>query len=88
MIMLKRGIEEFFDECDELVNSSLEQSAETVNMDSVMNVSETDLAMAKKGVTLYKTAKEISIKMAEMMDEQDRKLDKILRLIEKLEEQK
>ena len=43
---------------------------------------EKNLNAMQKSIKLYKKSKELSIKMAEMMDEQDKKLDKIIKLLE------
>ena len=66
-------------ECDEIMDICMKQLG---CMDSIMCLDDTSLAAMQKSISLYKKTKELSIKMAEMMDEQDKKLDKIIRLLE------
>ena len=76
---MRKEVEELMNECDEIMDICMKQLG---GMDSIMCLDDTSLAAMQKSISLYKKTKELSIKMAEMMDEQDKKLDKIIRLLE------
>ena len=72
-------MKELIEECDDLMNLSIKQMS---NLDSFGSLEEDTLNVSLRSVKLYKKTKDLSLKMAEMMDEQDKKLDKILKLLE------
>ena len=76
---MRKEVEELMNECDEMMDICMSQLG---GMDEIMGLDETSLAMVQKSISLYKKLKELSIKMAGMMDEQDKKLDKIIKLLE------
>ena len=76
---MRKEMEELMNECDEVMDLCIGQIG---NMETIIGLDDASLNMMKKSIALYKKSKEISIKMAEMMDEQDKKLDKIIRLLE------
>ena len=76
---MREEIEGLMKECDELMAIGIGQLS---SLDSIEYLDETSLNLMQKTIKLYKKSKELSIKMAEMMDEQDKKLDKIIKLLE------
>lgn len=76
---MRKEMEELMKECDELMALSIDQMAD---MDTIEYLDETSLNVMQRTIKLYKKSKELSIKMAEMMDEQDKKLDKIIKMLE------
>ena len=76
---MREEMEGLMKECDELMELSIGQCAD---MDAIECLDEVSLNAMQKTIKLYKKSKELSIKMAEMMDEQDKKLDKIIKLLE------
>ena len=76
---MRKEMEELMNECDEVMDLCIGQIG---NMETIIGLDDASLNMMKKTISLYKKSKELSIKMAEMMDEQDKKLDKIIRLLE------
>lgn len=76
---MRKEVEELMKECDELMALSIDQMAD---MDTIEYLDETSLNVMQRTIKLYKKSKELSIKMAEMMDEQDKKLDKIIKMLE------
>ena len=76
---MRKEVEELMKECDELMALSIDQMAD---MDTIEYLDETSLNVMQRTIKLYKKSKEFSIKMAEMMDEQDKKLDKIIKMLE------
>ena len=79
VIIMRKEVEELMKECDELMDLTMGQLAD---MDAIECLDETSLDAMKKTIKIYKKSKELSIKMAEMIDEQDKKLDKIIKLLE------
>ena len=76
---MREEMEGLMKECDELMELSIGQLS---SLDSIEYLDETSLNVMQQTIKLYKKSKELSIKMAEMMDEQDKKLDKIIKLLE------
>lgn len=76
---MRKEVEELMKECDELMELSIGQLS---SLDTIEYMDEDSLDVMKRTIKLYKKSKELSIKMAEMMDEQDKKLDKIIKLLE------
>ena len=76
---MRKEVEELMKECDELMELSIGQLS---SLDSIEYLDETSLNVMQQTIKLYKKSKELSIKMAEIMDEQDKKLDKIIKLLE------
>ena len=76
---MRKEVEELMKECDELMDLTMGQLAD---MDAIECLDETSLDAMKKTIKIYKKSKELSIKMAEMIDEQDKKLDTIIKLLE------
>ena len=76
---MRKDVEELMKECDELMELSISQLSD---IDAIECLDETSLNVMKRTIKLYKKSKELSIKMAEMMDEQDKKLDEIIKLLE------
>ena len=76
---MRKEVEELMKECDELMELSIGQLS---ILDTIEYLDETSLGLMQRIIKLYKKSKELSIKMAEMMDEQDKKLDKIIKLLE------
>lgn len=76
---MRKEVEELMKECDELMEMC---TAQLSSLDTIEYLDETSLNVMQKTIKLYKKSKELSIKMAEMMDEQDKKLDKIIKLLE------
>ena len=79
VIIMRKEVEELMKECDELMELSIGQLS---SLDTIEYMDEDSLDVMKRTIKLYKKSKELSIKMAEMMDEQDKKLDKIIKLLE------
>ena len=79
VIIMQKEVEELMKECDELMELYVGQFS---NLDTIQYMDEKSLNAMQKSIKLYKKSKELSIKMAEMMDEQDKKLDKIIKLLE------
>lgn len=76
--MLKEKVEGLYEECDELMNSSLRK---TVDLEMLKYTPLEDLETWLRCVQLYNEAKELSIMMAEKLDKIetiDKKLDKLL----------
>lgn len=76
---MRKEVEELMKECDELMELSIGQLS---SLDTIEYLDETSLDLMQRIIKLYKKSKELSIKTAEMMDEQDKKLDKIIKLLE------
>ena len=76
---MRKEMEELMNERDEVMDLCIGKIG---NMETIIGLDDASLNMMKKTISLYKKSKELSIKMAEMMDEQDKKLDKIIRLLE------
>lgn len=76
---MQKEVEELMKECDGLMELCIGQF---FDMDAIECLDEKSLNAMQKSIKLYKKSKELSIKMAEMMDEQDKKLDKIIKLLE------
>ena len=76
---MREEMEGLMKECDELMELSIGQLS---SLDSIEYLDETSLNVMQQTIKLYKKSKELSIKMAEMMDDQDKKLDKIIKLLE------
>ena len=76
---MRKEVEELMKECDELMDVMMGQLS---NMDTIEYLDEDSLDAMKKTIKIYKKSKELSIKMAEMIDEQDKKLDKIIKMLE------
>lgn len=76
---MRKEIEDLMVECDELMDMFIGQVAD---MDTIECMDEASLNAMKKTFSIYKKSKELSIKMAEMVDEQDKKLDKIIEMLE------
>ena len=72
-------MKELMKECDELMGLCIGQLS---SLDTIEYMGETSLNVMQKAIKLYKKSKELSIKMAEKIDEQDKKLDKIIKLLE------
>ena len=79
VIIMQKEIEELMKECDELMDLCIGQFS---NLDTIQHMDEKSLNAMQKSIKLYKKSKELLIKMAEMTDEQDKKLDKIIKLLE------
>ena len=78
--MLAERMTKIFEGMDELMSDAL-----TMNVDEDMfeYMDEKTLKMFKAYMKLYDEAKDLSLYMAKMMDDQDKKLDKIIELLEK-----
>ena len=76
---MRKEMEELMKECDEVMDLCMGQLG---SLDTIMYLDEASLSMIQKSISLYKKSKELLIKMAGIMDEQDKKLDKIIRLLE------
>ena len=76
---MRKEVEELIKECDELMELGIGQLS---SLDTIEYMDEDSLNVMQRSIKLYKKSKELSIKMAEMMDEQDKKLDKIIKLLE------
>lgn len=76
---MRKEIEELMKECDELMELCIGQS---FDMNAIECLDEKSLDVTQRTISLYKKSKELLIKMAEMIDEQDKKLDKIIKLLE------
>lgn len=72
-------VKELMNECDEIMEVCMSQMG---SMEVIEYLDEDTFKMVQKSMTLYKKSKELSIAMAARMDEQDKKLDKILKLLE------
>lgn len=72
-------VKELMNECDEIMEVCMAQMG---SMDIIESIDEDSFKMLQKSMSLYKKSKELSIAMAARMDEQDKKLDKILKLLE------
>ena len=71
----------FVEECDELMEFTFTKI--DLKNDFIKNVNEEDFKLFKKTMSLYEASKELVIMQAEMIEEQNKKLDKILKLLEK-----
>ena len=69
-----------YDEMDELMELCMKKS-DVSNMFLHMDAEEFELM--QRCLKMYKSAKELAIKQAEIIENQDKKLDKILKLLEK-----
>ena len=76
---MQKEMEELMNYFDEVMDLCIGQIGD---METIIGFDEASLNMMKKSISLYKKSKELSIKMAERMDEHDKKLDKIIRLLE------
>ena len=76
---MRKEVEELMKECDEVMDLCMGRLG---SLDTIMYLDEASLSMIQKSISLYKKSKELLIKMAGMMDEQDKKLDKIIKLLE------
>ena len=76
---MQKEVEELMKECDELMELCIGQF---FDVDAIECLDEKSLDVTQRTISLYKKMKEYSIKTAEMMDEQDKKLDKIIKLLE------
>ena len=76
---MQKEMEELMNYFDEVMDLCIGQIGD---METIIGLDEASLNMMKKSISLYKKSKELSIKMAERMDEHDKKLDKIIRLLE------
>ena len=65
-----------FEECDELMEIGMSKM-------SLNEISEDDFKVFKKTMNLLDTSKKLAIKQAEIIEQQNEKLDKILKLLEK-----
>lgn len=65
-----------FEECDELMEIGMSKM-------SLNEISEDDFKAFKKTMNLLDTSKKLAIKQAEIIEQQNEKLDKILKLLEK-----
>ena len=65
-----------FEECDELMEIGMSKI-------SLNEISEDDFKVFKKTMNLLDTSKKLAIKQAEIIEQQNEKLDKILKLLEK-----
>ena len=78
--MMYGKTQRLIEEMDELMKESMAM------IDVIEVLESTDdktLSMVKAYMKLYKESKELMLCQAEMIDEQDKKLDKIIRLLEK-----
>lgn len=69
-----------YEEMDELMNDVI---SKTFSLDTVSCMNNDDIELMKRSLDLYNSAKKLAIKQAEIIDEQNKKLDKILVLLEK-----
>ena len=76
---MRKEVEELIKECDELMELGIGQLS---SLDTIEDMDEDSLNVMQRTIKLYKKSKELSIKMAEMIDEQDKKLDRIIKLLE------
>lgn len=65
-----------FEECDELMEIGMSKM-------SLNEISEDEFKVFKKTMNLLDTSKKLAIKQAEIIEQQNEKLDKILKLLEK-----
>lgn len=80
--MLREKTEKLIAEIDELMNTSI---ANSFTMSSFMDLDTDDLALIQKFIGFYGSSKELILEQAEQMDEINKKLDKILNKLERLE---
>ena len=76
---MRKEVEELMKECDELMELGISQLS---SLDTIEYMDETSLNVMQRSIKLYKKSKELSIKMADRIDEQNDKLDKIIELLE------
>lgn len=73
---------ELMAEMDEVVGIAMKQA---FSMNMVANMSMDELTALQKCASLLEKSKEVAFAQAKMMDDQNEKLDKLLRLLEKKE---
>lgn len=78
--MVAERMTKLFKGMDELMNDAL---AMNVDKDMIECMDEKTLKMFKAYMKLYDEVKDLSLYTAKMMDDQDEKLDKIIKLLEK-----
>ena len=77
--MMRKEIEELMETCDDLMELCFDQF---MDLDSIMCLDDKSIKAMQTTIKLYNKSKELSIKMAERIDEQNDKLDKIIELLE------
>ena len=78
---MKETAEKLFRGIDELMELTMVQ----VGVLSVLEMDDTSIKAMKLSMELMKTSKELTMECVEMMEEQDKKLNRILYLLEKQE---
>ena len=80
---MRYEMEELLNECDELMEIYTKQ---LINMNAIKSMDGDILEAVQKFISLYEKSRDISIKMAGIIDEQNYKLDRIIELLEKRNE--
>lgn len=76
---MRKEIEELMETCDDLMELCFDQF---MDLDAIMCLDDKSIKAIQTTIKLYNKSKELSIKMAERIDEQNDKLDKIIELLE------
>lgn len=79
--MLERT-KELYEEMDKMMEFCMKKA---FSLDSLKYMSAEEIEMMQRCFTLYRQAQELAIKQAEIIDNQDRKLDMILSKLSKME---
>ena len=73
--MLKEKTMELMDQAEELMKKAI---GDTLDIEDIGDLDDTQVTYMRSMCKLYSTAKELSIYQAELIDEQNKKLDKLL----------
>ena len=78
--MMAEEMRNLMEQMDELMDVFVKQA---ISMSCLECMNEDELEMLKQTLKFWQASKNLAIKQAKMMDEQNEKLNKIIRLLEK-----